>query len=44
MKNVATGRGIMIYPKLISGPTAIQTQDTWLRASALLYLLYFCGL
>lgn len=32
MKNVATGGEILIYPKLINGPTGIQTQDTWLRS------------
>lgn len=39
MKNVATGGEILICPKLINGPTEIQTQDTWLRSLALLYLI-----
>lgn len=32
MKNVATGGGIVIYSKLINGPTGIQAQDTWPRS------------
>ena len=31
MKTVATGRGILIYPKPINGPKGIQTQNSWLR-------------
>ena len=31
MKTVATGRGILIYPKPINGPNGIQTQNSWLR-------------
>ena len=28
---MATGRGILIYPKPINGPNGIQTQNSWLR-------------